>query len=72
MTTPGVGPTRLQALRTAFMATMKDPAFVAEAGKQSIDIDPMDGAAVQALLVKLYRTSPDVVKAAQNALRVTP
>jgi hypothetical protein len=54
------------------MATMKDPAFVAEAGKQSIDIDPMDGAAVQALLVKLYRTSPDVVKAAQNALRVTP
>jgi tripartite-type tricarboxylate transporter receptor subunit TctC len=72
MTTPGVDPTRLQALRTAFMATMKDPAFVAEAGKQSIDIDPMDGAAVQALLAKLYRTSPDVVKAAQNALRVTP
>lgn len=72
MTTPGVDAARLQALRAAFMATMKDPAFVTEAGKQSIDIDPMDGEAVHALLAKLYRSPPDVVKAAQNALRVGP
>ena len=72
MTTPGVDAARLQALRTAFVATMKDPAFVSEAGKQTIDIDPMDGEAVQTLLAKLFRTPPDVVKSAQEALRVAP
>jgi tripartite-type tricarboxylate transporter receptor subunit TctC len=72
MTTPGVDPIRLKALQAAFMATMKDPAFVEEAAKLSIDIDPMDGEAVQALLAKLYRTPPAVVKAAQDALRVAP
>lgn len=72
MTTPGVDAARLKALQAAFMATMKDPAFIVDAGKQTIDIDPMDGPAVQALLAKLYRSPPDVVKAAQNALRVGP
>ena len=72
MTTPGVDPARLAALQTAFMATMKDPAFVADAEKQTIDIDPMDGPAVLALLTKLYGAPPEVVKSAQQALRVTP
>ena len=72
MTTPGVDAARLAALQTAFMDTMKDPAFVAEAQKEAIDIDPMDGPAVLALLGKLYTSTPDVVKAAQDALKVTP
>jgi tripartite-type tricarboxylate transporter receptor subunit TctC len=72
MTTPGVPPERLKALQAAFMETMKDPAFVREAGKEAIDIDPMDGPAVLALLEKLYKSPPDVVKAAQKALRVEP
>jgi hypothetical protein len=72
MTTPGVAPERLKALQDAFMATMTDPAFVAEAGKEAIDIDPMDGPAVLALLAKLYKSPPAVVKAAQEALRVGP
>jgi tripartite-type tricarboxylate transporter receptor subunit TctC len=72
MTTPGVDPARLAALQTAFMETMKDSAFVAEAQKEAIDIDPMDGPAVLALLGKLYTSTPDVVKAAQDALKVTP
>ena len=72
MTTPGVDAARLQALQAAFMATMTDPAFVADAEKQTIDIDPMDGPAVLALLTKLYRAPPEVVKSAQVALRVTP
>jgi tripartite-type tricarboxylate transporter receptor subunit TctC len=72
MTTPGVAPERLKALQVAFMDTMKDPEFVREAGKEAIDIDPMDGSAVLALLARLYKSPPDVVEAAKNALRVTP
>ena len=72
MTTPDVAPERLAALRKAFMDTMTDPQFVAEAGKEQIDIDPMDGPAVQALLAKLYKSPPDVVKAAKDALRTKP
>jgi tripartite-type tricarboxylate transporter receptor subunit TctC len=72
MTTPGVDPARLKALQDAFMATMKDPAFVDEAGKEAIDIEPMDGPAVLALLAKLYKTPPDVVTAANEALKVSP
>jgi tripartite-type tricarboxylate transporter receptor subunit TctC len=70
MTSPGVDPARLAALRTAFMATMKDPEFVADAKKLSIDIDPMDGQAVHDLLVKLYKSSPEAVQAAKEALGV--
>ncbi|HTI87323.1 MAG TPA: tripartite tricarboxylate transporter substrate-binding protein [Alphaproteobacteria bacterium] len=72
MTTPGVDPARLAALQKAFMETMQDPQFVAEAQKEQIDIDPMDGPAVLALLERLYKSTPDVVKAAQDALKVTP
>jgi tripartite-type tricarboxylate transporter receptor subunit TctC len=72
MTTPGVDPARLAALQKAFMETMKDPQFVVEAQKEQIDIDPMDGPAVLALLERLYKSTPDVVKAAQDALKVTP
>ena len=72
MTTPGVDDARLKALQAAFMATMKDPDFVADAEKQAIDIDPMDGPAVHALLAKLFRAPADVVKSAQEALRVAP
>jgi tripartite-type tricarboxylate transporter receptor subunit TctC len=72
MTTPGVEPARLAALQKAFMETMKDPQFVAEAQKEQIDIDPMDGNEVLALLERLYKSPPDVVQAAQDALKVAP
>jgi tripartite-type tricarboxylate transporter receptor subunit TctC len=72
MSTPDVPPERLKALQVAFMDTMKDPAFVREAQKETIDVDPMDGPAVLALLGKLYKSPPAVVAAAQKALRVTP
>jgi tripartite-type tricarboxylate transporter receptor subunit TctC len=68
MTTPGVDPVRLAALQAAFMATMKDPEFVADAKKLNIDIDPMDGPSVRALLAKLYQSPPEAVQAAKEAL----
>lgn len=70
MTTPGVDPARLAALRTAFMATMRDPQFVAEAEKLSIDVGPMNGQGVQDLLARLYATPSDIVEAAKKVLEI--
>ena len=47
VTTPGVPPERLAALRQAFMAMMKDPDFLAEAAKTQMDISPSSGEEVQ-------------------------
>ena len=41
--TPGVPADRLQALQKAFMDTMKDPAFLAEADKLKFEITPVSG-----------------------------
>jgi len=69
-TTPGVDPKRLAALQKAFMDTMKDPAFIADAQKLTIDIDPMDGKDIKALLEKIYQSSPEAVAAAKRAIAV--
>jgi tripartite-type tricarboxylate transporter receptor subunit TctC len=57
---PGVPPERLAALREAFMATMKDPEFLADAEQAQLEIDPVDGAEVQKLVTDTYRTPPDL------------
>ena len=47
VTTPGVPPERLAALRQAFMEMMKDPDFLAEAAKTQMDISPSSGEEAQ-------------------------
>ena len=59
---PDVPTDRAAALRAAFTATMKDADFVADAEKSGVDIDPIDGAAISALLDRLYQTPPAVVE----------
>ena len=62
-TTPGVPADRLMALRRAFDATMRDPAFLAEAQAMKVDVDPMTGEDVQALVELVHQTTPaDVVE----------
>ena len=61
---------RVIALRRAFDATTKDPAFLAEAQKLQLDISLMPGEEMQTLVGDLARNSPDVValvKASLNA-----
>ena len=59
---PDIPADRVAALRAAFMATMKDKDYAADAEKSGIDIDPIDGPAVAAILDRLYKTSPAVVE----------
>lgn len=53
---PGVPAERVKALQTAFMATMKDGEFLAEAKKQRLDINPVSGQDIQDLVQKIYQT----------------
>ena len=50
VTTPGVPAERVQALRRAFDATMKDPQFLAEAAKLNMDMSPSTGEEAQKYL----------------------
>ena len=55
---PGVPAARLTALRRAFDATMRDPAFIAEAAAMKVEVDPMTGEAVQALVEQVHPNDP--------------
>jgi tripartite-type tricarboxylate transporter receptor subunit TctC len=65
---PGVPADRVAALRQAFDATVKDPFFLTDASRAKIDIDPLSGAEVQALVEDVSRTPPDVVARVRDAL----
>jgi tripartite-type tricarboxylate transporter receptor subunit TctC len=69
VSTPGVPATRRQALRAAFMATMQDPQFLADAAKTQIDISPMPGEDVESMLTRIFASSPAVVERAKQAFR---
>lgn len=63
---PGLPADRLAALRKAFMDTMKDPKFVAEANKLHVEIEPMSGEEMDALIKRILSFPPDVIKRAQD------
>jgi tripartite-type tricarboxylate transporter receptor subunit TctC len=58
---PGVPDDRTAALRKAFMDTMADKEFLAEADKAKLEIMPVAGEEIQKLIVELYATPADVV-----------
>jgi len=63
--TPDIPADRASALRTAFMQTMKDPAFLAEAAKVSMPIDPMTGEEVARLFESFYAAPKSIVERAK-------
>jgi tripartite-type tricarboxylate transporter receptor subunit TctC len=65
---PDVPAERVQALRRAFDATMKTQAFIADVAKLQLELSPMTGEEVQALVGQLGRTPPDVVARLRVAL----
>src|SRR5216683_6111356 len=65
---PNVPAGRVEALRRAFGATMKDPNYVGEADKLKIDLDPLTGEQVAALVEQVSRTSPETVAKVRAAL----
>ena len=65
---PGLPPERLAALRTAFDATMKDPAFLADAKRLGVEVRPVSAARVTELVGELYKIPPDQIAKAKAAV----
>ena len=65
---PGLPADRKAALRAAFDATVRDPAFLAEAKRLQLDVRPVSGADVDAMIAELYTTPKDVVARATRAM----
>ncbi|HLH96480.1 MAG TPA: hypothetical protein VKW08_15295 [Xanthobacteraceae bacterium] len=64
---PGIPPERLQALRAAFDAVMKDKDFLAEARQLDLEVGPVSGADIDALVAKLAKTPAEIRKLAAEA-----
>ena len=60
---PGVPGERVALLRQAFEAMLRDPAVLAEAEREKLEIDPVPGPELQALVERLARTPPATLEA---------
>ncbi len=58
---PGTPKEFVLAIRRAFDATMKDPAFLAEAEKSMFDVDPLTGEEMEQILKRAYGTPKALV-----------
>lgn len=65
---PNVPPARMDALRRAFDATMKDSAYLTEAGRLKIDVEPLSGEQVAALVEQVSRTPAETVARVRAAM----
>jgi hypothetical protein len=70
-TTPGVPPARLQALRVAFDATVKDPSFMADAERQRLDVNTMTGAELEKIVAALIDAPQDIKAEVKQAIKPT-
>jgi hypothetical protein len=52
------------------METMTDPAFLADADKSQLEVNPVGGEEVQKLVAEIYRTPPEVANKAAQLLAV--
>jgi hypothetical protein len=64
---PNVPADRLAALRQAFMDTMHDKDFLAEAAKTDLEINPVSGEEVEKLVKEVYATPAGIIAKAKAA-----
>jgi tripartite-type tricarboxylate transporter receptor subunit TctC len=66
---PGLPPERAAALRKAFMDTMNDKEFLADAERSKFEITPVSGEQIQKLVGDLNQTPPEVAKMAAEIIQ---
>jgi tripartite-type tricarboxylate transporter receptor subunit TctC len=66
---PGTPRDRVQALRKAFMDTMKDPEFLTEAKKANLDLDPVPGEDLEKTIGNFFNLEPAVSKRLKEILK---
>ena len=67
--TPGTPRDRVQLLRKAFADTLKDSAFLAEAQKIKLDIDPMSGEELERTIHGLFKLDPVFIARLKEILK---
>lgn len=65
---PGTPKDRVQLLRRAFQATLRDPEFVAEAQKARLTIDPVSGEELEQSIAAMFKLSPQLVAKLKDVL----
>ena len=66
---PGTPKDRVRILRKAFMDTMKDPDFIADAKRARLDLDPLDGEAIENEVKTLFKLEPALVQQLKEILK---
>lgn len=66
---PGTPKDRVQILRRAFLETMKDPEFIADATKAKLDINPLEGAELERNVHAVFDLDAALVQRAKNILK---
>ena len=69
---PGAPPERVAAIRQAFLRALADKDLLAEAKKMNLDIEPLSGTDLQAIVGKIYSTPAPILKRAIAALVYNP
>jgi tripartite-type tricarboxylate transporter receptor subunit TctC len=65
---PALAPDRLKILRDAFDKTMNDPALIADAQKRKWDLDPINGAELEATAKEIMVQPPEVIERMKKLL----
>jgi tripartite-type tricarboxylate transporter receptor subunit TctC len=65
---PGLAADRVKLLREAFMRALSDPALVADAQKRKWDLDPANGAELEATAKEIMVQPPDVIERMRKLL----
>ena len=66
---PGTPKDRVQILRKAFIATMKDPEFIAEATKAKLDLNPLEGAELEKNVREVFNLDKTLIPKAKEILK---
>jgi tripartite-type tricarboxylate transporter receptor subunit TctC len=69
MAPPETPAERVAALRAAMTAAVNDPAFRADAMREKIEVDPVAGAEVEAIIRNAYAASPEVLMRLNEAIK---
>jgi tripartite-type tricarboxylate transporter receptor subunit TctC len=66
---PGTAKDRVQILRKAFIDTVKDSEFLADANKAKLDINPLDGAELEKNVRAVFNLDPKLIPRAKEILK---
>jgi tripartite-type tricarboxylate transporter receptor subunit TctC len=66
---PGTPKDRVQILRKAFVETMKDGGFLAEAKKANLDLDPVNGEALDKTIANFFNLEPSLASKLRDILK---